>query len=133
MEKAYYDRFKMMCMVTEEGILFSNSLRDVYYPYGCIDSLNLSLLGVLQVVSRAHVCCFTASREDKAEIKALVKQAKAAMKQAAPAEPVVLEQDTLGLDPRTSPDLQLQQLKAMFVQGVISKEVYDLKKRLLKM
>ena len=122
----------MKCIFAEDGILFSNSKRDVFFPHGCLDSLNMSLLGVMQAVSRAHVCCFTAERQDKAEIKLLMKQAKVAMKTAPAAEPVVVDLENLGMDSSLAPEDRLKQVKGLFVQGVISKEAYDLEKRLLK-
>ena len=131
MSKVFKDKFQMECSFGTEGVSFCNSKRDIYFPYGCIDSLNLSFLGVLQAVSRGHVCCFTVGREDKAEIKDLVKKAKEAMKSAPIAEPVVVELEQLGLGTGLSAEEQMKQYKAMYVQGVLSREQFDFMKRKL--
>ena len=131
MKKAFHDKFQMECTFMDEGIAFCNSKKNVYFPYGCMDSLNLSLLGVLQAVSHAQVCCFTVQKQDKGEIKELVKQAKAAMKTAPAADAVVIEMDKIHVDSSLPHEEQLRQYKAHFVQGMIAKEQYDFMKRML--
>ena len=132
MEKVFHDKYQMTCIFTDEGIIFSNVMKDVYFPYGCLDSLNLSLLGIMQAVSRAQVCCFTVAKEDKAEIKELVKRGKAAMKSSPAAEPVVLDLTPLHVDGSLPAEDQLKAYKAHYVQGVISRDQFNLKKRLLQ-
>lgn len=129
MKKVYRDKFQMECSFTEEGIYFCNSRRDVYFPYGCLDSL--SLLGVMQAVSHAQVCCFTVFREDKAEIKELVKKAREAMKKAPKADPVVVDLDKLPVDGNLSEEEKQKQYKALCVQGVLSRDQYRLLKEVL--
>ena len=121
----------MQLTVTEEGMLFCNSKRDIYFPYGCMDSLNMSFLGVIQAVSRGQVCCFTASREDKAELKELVKNGKQAMKAGLHAEPVIVDLEKIHVDQSLSPEEQLKQFKAQYIQGVLSREQYNLMKKIL--
>ena len=132
MAKVFKDKFQMSCMFTEEGIYFSYVKKDVYFPYGCLDSLNMSLLGVIQAVSRAQVCCFTAGKADKAELKELIKQGKNAMKTASGAEPVVLDFSKVDVDPDLPKEERLKQFKARFVQGMITKEQFNLEKKLLE-
>ena len=131
MSKVFHDKFQMECSFTEEGITFCNSKRSVYFPYGCLDSLNLSFLGVMQAMSRAQVCCFTVEKQDKAEIKDLVKKAREAMKTAARAEAVIIDHEQIHVDQSLSPEEQLKQYKAQFVQGVLSKDQYDFMKKKL--
>ena len=131
MSKVFHDKFQMECTFWEDGISFCNVRRNVFYPYGSLDTLNLSLLGVMQAVSHSLVCCFTVDRKDKAEIKELVKKAKEAMKTAPDGEAVVLDLDNLPVDQTQSAENQLKQYKALFVQGVISKAQFDLMKKLL--
>ena len=131
MKKVYRDKFQMECSFTEEGIYFCNSRRDVYFPYGCLDSLSLSLLGVMQAVSHAQVCCFTVSREDKAEIRELVKKGREAMKKAPKADPVVVDLDKLPVDVNLPAEEKQKQYKALYVQGVLSREQYRLLKEAL--
>ena len=131
MSKVFHDKFQMECTFWEDGISFCNVRRNVFYPYGSLDTLSLSLLGVMQAVSHSLVCCFTVDRKDKAEIKDLVKQAREAMKTAPAGEAVVLDLDNLPVDHSGSAEDQLKQYKALFVQGVISKPQYDMMKKLL--
>ena len=135
MQKKFIDKFHMTCIFLDDGIFFSNSLKDVYYPHGCLDSLNISLLGVMQAVSRAHVCCFTIAKEDRAEIRQLVKQAKEAMKTAPSAEPVVVDKSRKNsgelVDETLPREEQRRLYKSQFVRGVISKPQYDLYRKLL--
>ena len=131
MKKVFHDKFQMECTFWDNGISFCNSLRIAYYPYGCMDSLNVSLRGVLQAVSRAQVGCFTASRQDKAEIRDLVKQGKEKMKTATREEPVILDLKNISVDQSLAPEEQLKAYKGLFVQGVISKDQYDMMKMLL--
>ena len=131
MKKDFTDKFQMECTFTEEGIYFCNSRRDVYFPYDCMDSLSLSLLGVMQAVSHAQVCCFTVSRQDKAEIRELVKKAKEAMKTAPKADPVVVDLEKLPVDGTLPAEEKLKQYKALYVQGVLSRDQYQLMKEVL--
>ena len=131
MMKVYRDKFQMECSFTEEGIYFCNSRRNVYFPYGCLDSLSLSFLGVMQAVSRAQVCCFTVSRPDKAEIKELVQKAKEAMKSASRTEPVIVDLDKLPVEGSLPAEEQLKQYKALYVQGMLSRDQFNLMKTVL--
>ena len=131
MSKVFYDKYQMACSFWQDGVAFCNSKREVFYPYGCLDSLNMSLLGIIQAKSRAQVCCFAVKREDKAELKALVKDAQQRMKDAARAEPVVLELSELPVDSSLPAEEQLKQYKSLYVQGVLTKEQFSFQKKLL--
>ena len=131
MMKVYRDKFQMECSFTEEGIYFCNSRRNVYFPYGSLDSLSLSFLGVMQAVSHSQVCCFTVSRPDKAEIKDLVQKAKEAMKKASRTEAVIVDLDKLPVETGLSQEEQLKQYKALYVQGMLSRDQFNLMKAVL--
>ena len=131
MEKVFKDKYQMTCIFDEEGVIFSNAARDVYFPYGCLDSLNMSFLGVIQAVSRGQVCCFTAGKADKAELKDCIRKAKEAMKTAGAGEPVILDLSRIGVDAGLSAEEQLKEYKAHYVQGMLSRDQFNLKKRLL--
>ena len=131
MSNIFHDKFGMELRVSQEGMLFLNSRRACYFPYGSMDSLNLSFLGVLQAVSHAQVCCFTAGKADKAELKELVKAGKAAMKTAPGAQAVIVDLDQTGVDSSLSNEEKMKQYKANFVQGRLSKEQLDLMKKVL--
>ena len=131
MSRVFHDKFQMECTFLEDGITFCNSKRNVYFPYGSLDSLNMSFLGVMQAVSHALVCCFTADKKDKAEIKELLKQAKEKMKTAPREDAVLVDLEKIHVDQSLSPEEQLKQFKTHYIQGVISKDQYDLMKRIL--
>ena len=131
MKKVFQDKYRMECTFSDAGILFRNSRRVTYYPYGCLESINLSFMGVMQAVSRAQVCCFIVSRENKAEIKELLKKTRAAMQSAPAAEPVVVDLEKLPVDQSLPAEEQLQQFKTLYVQGVITKDQQRLMKEIL--
>ena len=131
MEKIFKDKYLMTCIFDEEGVIFSNAARDVYFPYGCLDSLSMSFLGVIQAVSRGQVCCFTAGKADKAELKEWIRKGKETMKTAPAAEPVLLDLSKIGVDAALPAEEQLKQYKAHYVQGMLSRDQFNLKKRLL--
>lgn len=133
MKKVFQDKNKMECVFTDEGITFCDSRREIYYPFGALDSLELSLLGVMQAVCHAQVCCFSVPFKDRAEFKECYKMAREAMKTAPRAEAVVIDRTQQNsVDRNLPPEEQLKQYKAQFVQGKISKDQYDAMKRLLK-
>ena len=131
MRKVFTDKFQMTCIFEDQGIIFSNVKRDVYFPFGCLDSLNMSLLGIIQAVSRSQVCCFTVKKEDKAELKELVKQGKAAMRAASGEEAVIVNKSSEDVDPALPKEEQLKLFKAQYVQGVITREQFNLEKKIL--
>lgn len=132
MKTVFRDKHNMECIFTDEGIIFCDNRRDVFYPYGGLDSINLSLLGVMQAVCNKQVCCFNSGRQDKAEMKKMVQFAKDAREKMPMGEPVTIEKASLQVDESLPAEEQLKQFKAMFVQGMMSKAQYDLKKKILQ-
>ena len=136
MKHSFQNKHGVECIFTDEGVTFYGAMQEVFYPFGSIDTINLSLLGVLQVAHRSQVCSFAVERGDRAQVKELVRNAKEAMKTAPKAEVQFVdltqksEKDVIS--PKLPPEEQLKQYKAQFIQGIISKEEYDLKKRRLK-
>ena len=136
MKYTFQNKHGVECIFTDEGVTFYGAMQEVFYPFGSIDTINLSLLGVLQVAHRSQVCSFAVERGDRARVKELVRNAKAAMKTAPKAEVQFVdltqksEKDVIS--PKLPPEEQLKQYKAQFIQGILSKEEYDLKKRRLK-
>ena len=131
MKKVFHDKNGMECIFNDDGVLFCDKLRRIYYPYGCLDSINISLLGVMQAVCRSQVCCIAVAHRDKAEAKEMVRFAREAMKTAPNANAVVLDLAKCNVDQSLPNEEQLKQYKALFVQGILSKEEYDLQKRFL--
>ena len=133
MRKEFYnEKQKVHCIFDDEGVRFINPQQEFFYPYGGIDSIDLSLLGVLQVHYRAHVCTYTAWKGEKAGLKEMLKYAKEAMKTAPEAEPTIIDLTAKADDSGLSPEEQLKKLKMDFVQGRISKDEYDAKRRAIK-
>ena len=133
MKKSFVNPDRVEVIFTEEGVTFYGAQQDIFFPYGCLDTVRMSLLGVLQVVSRSSVACFAVNRADRAEMKKMVAYAKEAMK-TAPKDTVKvidLNQETQ-VSAALSPEEQLKQYKTLFIQGAISKQEYDVKKRQLK-
>ena len=135
MKKVFRNSSKLECIFTEEGITFYGAEQEVYFPYGCIDSIKMSFMGVLQATCHTKICCFAVDRADKSAMKEMVKFAKEAMVSAPKAEPQVIdlthksEAETVPAD--LPPEEQLKRYKALFIQGILSKEEYDAKKRQL--
>ena len=135
MKKSFKNSSRVECVFTDDGISFYGSQQEVYFPYGCLDSINMSFLGVLQAVCHTRICSFAVDRGDRAQVKQLIKFAREAMKTAPKEEPQVInvtEQCQEAQVPHTlPPEEQLKRYKALFIQGVITKDEYDLKKRQL--
>ena len=133
MKKIFSNSSQLQCVFTDDGVGFYGPRQEVYFPYGSIENISMSLLGILQVNRRSLVCTFApAGHGDRSELREMVKFARAAMKTAPEAEPQVMDAKSHKADDGLSPEEQLKQYKTMFVQGVISKEEYDAKKRLLR-
>ena len=136
MKKSFKNSSHVECIFTDEGITFYGDQQEVFFPYGCIDSIKLSLFGILQATCGTQICSFAVDHKEKAEMKEMVKYAKDAMATAPKAEPQIIdltkkdEKDIVSSD--LSPEEQLKQYKAQFIQGIISKEEYDARKRQLK-
>ena len=134
MKKVFRDKNQLECIFTEEGISFYGAKQEVSVPYGAIDSINMSLLGILQVTHRAQVFTFTVARGDKAEMKEMIRYAREAMGTAPKEELKIIDRSAQAVlvDSSLSPEEQLKHYKTLFIQGQISKDEYDLKKRQLR-
>ena len=136
MKKSFKNHDNVEVIFTDEGITFYSKDQEVYFPYGCLDTVRISLLGVLQVVSRSSVASFAVERGDRAGMKEMIAYATEAMKTAPKDQVQVISLSDCSREIEVSQDLspeeQLQKYKALFIQGAISKQEYDLKKRQLK-
>ena len=136
MKKVFQKPGQVTCAFTDKGVAFTSPVSEAYYPYGSIDTIHMSLLGVFQVTHLSKVCTFAVSRADRAAVKEAMKLAREAMKDAPRAEPLLVDLKnqpaSLHVDASLPAAEQLKQYKALFVQGAISKELFDWKKLLLK-
>lgn len=66
----------VQCIFTDEGLTFSGNGQEVYYPYGSLDTVKISLMGVLQASCRTRVCSFAVDRKDRAKAKEMIQYAR---------------------------------------------------------
>ena len=133
MKKIFTNPTRVQCLIDDDGISFYGGDQEVFFPYGSIDTLHVSILGVLQVTHRSQVCNFAVNRADRAEMKEAFAFAKEANQKAPACTPEFIKIRQEAQVPVDLPAAeQLKQYKAMFVQGAISKPEYDAKKRLLR-
>ena len=134
MRTVFQNKGQVQCVFTEEGVSFAGPQQEVNVPYGAIDSINLSLLGILQVTHRAQVFTFAVNRADRAAVKDMLRYAKDAMRTAPEGELKIIDLSKQAdlVDSSLPPEEQLKRWKTLFVQGVISKAEYDMKKRQLR-
>ena len=135
MREAFQNKSQVSCTFTEDGVSFGGKEQEVFFPYSCIDTISMSLLGILQVNYRSKVCTFAVDRPDRARVKEMIRYAKEAMKTAPDAEirTIDLTKGSAGqVDPSLPPEEQLHQYKALFIQGVISKEEYEAHKHRIR-
>ena len=136
MKQAFKNSSQVECIFTDEGVTFYGAQQQVYMPYGCLDSIKMSLLGVLQATSGKQICSFAVDRKDRAAVKEMLQYARKAMETAPRAETLLIDLTKKADKDKVSADLpaeeQLKLYKAQFVQGIISKEEYDVKKRQLQ-
>ena len=90
MNKTFSNSSQLKCVFTDDGVTFCNPTQEVYFPYGCIDYIKISLLGVLQAASHVRICSFAVDRKDRGEAKEAVKFAQEKMKTAPKDEPRVV-------------------------------------------
>ena len=128
MRKEFTNSTGVRCVFTDEGVTFCDKKQEMFFPNGAIETINVSLLGILQVTHRAQVCTFAIDRKDRSEVRAAVKEVRQNAKNAPEAGVLIMDAQSSDL----SPEEQLKQLKEQFVRGAISKEEYDAKKRVLK-
>ena len=133
MKKSFKNKDQVEVIFTDEGVTFYGIGQEVYFPYGCIDEIRMSLLGILQVNHLANICSFTVDHKDRKEMKEMIKYAREAMKTAPEGELQIFGTDSAcDENAGLSPEEQLKKYKEQFIQGTISKEEYDLHKRQLK-
>ena len=134
MKKVFTNKTQVQLVFTDEGIGFYDSRQEMFFPYGSIDTLHMSLLGILQVTHLSRVCTFAVNSADRADVKTLIRSAKEAMAKAERTEPrfVDLTKQAALVDAGLSSEEQLRQYKTLFIQGIITREEYNAKKQLLK-
>ena len=131
MRKSFTNANGTQVVFTDDGISFYGSVQELFYPYGSVDLIRLSLLGVLQVGSKGKICCFVVDRKDRGALKQAMGFARKAMKSAPRAEALIFMKDLVSA-PGSSAEERLQRYRTLFVQGSITKEEYDHRKRQLK-
>lgn len=132
MKEVFTNANHVTCVFTDKGVIFFGARQEAFYPYGCIDSLRMSLLGILQVVHRNQIMTFAVDNKDRKRMKEMLKATRETIQNADFAQPVISDkQDRVPED--LPAEEQLKQYKGLFVQGVISKEEYDLKKVILSL
>ena len=91
---------------------------------------------MLQATCHTQICSFAVDHKDRAEMKEMIRYAREAMQTAPRAEMQLFDLTKKAEKDRVSADLpaeeQLKQYKAQFIQGIISKDEYDAKKRQLQ-
>ena len=136
MRNAFTNSDHLQVIFTDEGITFYGAQQAVYYPYGSLDLVKMSLLGILQVASGTRICSFAVDHKDRAKVKEMIRYARDAMKTAPKAESQLIDTAAKTGAEQVPADLpaeeQLRRYKSLFVQGVISKEEYDVAKRRLQ-
>ena len=134
MRKVFQNKGQVECIFTEEGVSFSGPQQEVNVPYGAIDTINMSLLGILQVTHRAQVFTFAVNRGDRAAMKEMLRYTKEAMSNAPEGELKIIDLSKQAdlVASSLPPEEQLKRWKTLFVQGVISKDEFDMKKRQLR-
>ena len=132
MKEVFTNANHLTCIFTDKGILFSGAKQEAYYPYGCVDSLKMSLLGILQVVHRNQIMTFAVYHQDRSRMKQMMKDTKSLIENGGFAEPCIFEKRDLVAEDLSAEE-QLKQYKGLYVQGVISKEEYDVKKVILSL
>ena len=133
MKRIFSNSNQVKCIFTDDGISFIGPKQEIFLPYGSLDGIRMSLLGVLQTASGSRFCSFAVDRKDRAEMKDMIEYTHKAMAEAPKAEARLTE---LHAGDRVAADLpdaeKLKQYKALFVQGIISKDELDAYKRLYK-
>ena len=131
MKKVFTNHDHMTCIFDDEGVSLYGKHKEGFYPYGCMDSIHMTLLGEMQITFGFAIVSFVPEKEDRPAIRELVKTAKQ-LKKAAPQEEAHIYVKCSKVSDDLSREEQLKEFKNLFVTGTISKGYYDLKKRLLK-
>lgn len=131
MRKVFENTGALTCIFTEEGVSLYGKKNEAFYPYGCMDSICVTLFGELQIKFGFNLVTFVAEKPDRPEMRKTVKEVKPLLKTAPYEEPKVYM--VCSKVPSDLPvDEQMHQYKLLFSTGTISKGYYDLKKRLLQ-
>ena len=132
MKKKFTNASQVHCVFTDDGITFYDPLDEIFYPYGSIEGINMSLMGVFQVSHMGFISTFTTDNlAQRREIREMIRYTKKAMKEAPKCEPVLMDVRKVKLPAGLSVEEQLAEHKSMYVHGVITKDMYQAKKRLL--
>ena len=132
MKKVFENSSQVKCVFTDDGITFCGPRQEVYFPYGAVDSIKLSLLGVLQVKHRTQIGSFAVDHKDRDELKKMIKFAEEARKTAPQGEIQIINLSKRSAVSKLPPEEQLKHYKEQFIQGAITKEEYEARKRQLK-
>ena len=131
MKIVFQNSVPMTCIFTDEGISLYSKSKEAFYPYGCIKSLKMNFMGILILSLGDHEVTYGVEEADRPRVREAVKQAHVLMKTAAPGEPRIYSR-SLRVSPKLPPEEQLQQYKQLYISGTLTKDHYDLIKRLLK-
>ena len=136
MNARFHNQADILVIFNDFGIIFYDPRNAVYFPYGSIDTIKLSLLSVLQVMSHPQVCNFAVERGDKAAMKEAIAFAREAMKTAPKAAAKVFDIPQYGyenhVDPTLSAEEQLKQYKSQFVRGAITRDELEIHRAVLR-
>ena len=130
MKETFRNSSQQACVFTDDGVIFCGTQKDIFFPFGCIDTIQMSLLGILQITCPPTICTFAVDCQDRSAVRSLIKQVKAAMKDASPAALVTVnwaEPDDR-LPAGLSGEEKIKRYKAMFIQGAITKAEYDIRR-----
>ena len=130
MRKVFRNSGNLTCIFSDEGISIYGDRKEAFYPYGCMDSVFMNLMGYLQINYGFSLVTFLPEKQDRAALRAAVREAKARIRGAEREEPRVYSKCSKVSDD-LPPEEQLRQFKHLLATGTISKGYYDLKKRLL--
>ena len=131
MKKIFKNKDNMTCIFSDEGVSLYGDKKEAFYPYGCIKSLSLTLLGEMQLDFGLNEASFIPRKEDRAALRQAIKDSRELRKNA-PYEEAKIYSKCRKVPDDLPAEEQLKQYKALFAACTISKGYYDLKKRLLK-
>ena len=131
MKKVFRNSGKLICIFDDEGISLYSPKQEAFYPYGCMKSLHVNLLGMMAINLGPVSATFLAEKEDRPAMRDAVREAKLRIREAEPQEYKIYSKCSK-VDGSLPAEEQLKQYKHLFTTGTISKGYYDLKKRLLK-
>ena len=131
MKKVFKNKDRMVCIFTDEGVSLYGDKKEAFYPYGCMKSISMSLLGELQIDFGLNEVSFVPEKADRAAVRQAIKEAKALCKNAEYQEAKIYSK-CRKVSEDLPPEEQLKEYKTLFAACTISKGYYDLKKRLLK-